>query len=53
MVKKNDCSMNNPFKYPGFRILTVFFDEEGRVADFKVKVRPETTADLALRLIKV
>jgi peroxiredoxin Q/BCP len=28
-------------------------DEEGCIADFKVKVKPETTADLALRLIKV
>jgi peroxiredoxin Q/BCP len=27
-------------------------DEEGRIADFKVKVRPEKTADLALRLIE-
>ena len=28
-------------------------DQEGRVADFKVKVRPEKTADLALRLIEL
>jgi peroxiredoxin Q/BCP len=28
-------------------------DEEGRIADFKVKVKPEKTADLALRLIKL
>jgi len=28
-------------------------DEEGRIADFKVKVRPTTTADLALRLIEL
>ncbi|MGD8969183.1 MAG: thioredoxin-dependent thiol peroxidase [Anaerolineae bacterium] len=28
-------------------------DEEGRIADFKVKIRPETTADLALRLIEL
>lgn len=26
-------------------------DEDGRVADFKVKVKPETTADLALQFI--
>jgi peroxiredoxin Q/BCP len=28
-------------------------DEEGRIADFKVKVRPEKTADLALKLIEL
>jgi peroxiredoxin Q/BCP len=28
-------------------------DEEGRIADFKVKVRPEKTADLALELIEL
>ena len=28
-------------------------DEEGRIADFKVKVKPEKTADLALRLIQL
>jgi peroxiredoxin Q/BCP len=28
-------------------------DEEGRIADFKVKVRPEKTADLALQLIQL
>jgi peroxiredoxin Q/BCP len=28
-------------------------DEEGRIADFKVKVKPENTADLALRLIEL
>jgi peroxiredoxin Q/BCP len=28
-------------------------DEEGRVADFKVKVKPEKTADLALQLIQL
>jgi peroxiredoxin Q/BCP len=28
-------------------------DEEGRIADFKVKVKPEKTADLALRLIEL
>lgn len=26
-------------------------DEDGRIADFKVKVKPDTTADLALRFI--
>lgn len=26
-------------------------DEEGRIADFKVSVKPQSTADLALRLI--
>jgi peroxiredoxin Q/BCP len=28
-------------------------DEEGRIADFKVKVKPEKTADLALHLIQL
>lgn len=28
-------------------------DEEGRVADFEVRVKPEKTADLALRLIEL
>jgi peroxiredoxin Q/BCP len=28
-------------------------DEEGRIADFKVKVKPEKTADLALQLIQL
>jgi peroxiredoxin Q/BCP len=28
-------------------------DEEGRIADFKINVRPEKTADLALHLIEV
>jgi peroxiredoxin Q/BCP len=28
-------------------------DEEGRLADFKVKVRPEKTADLALQLVQL
>ncbi|MGD2148556.1 MAG: thioredoxin-dependent thiol peroxidase [Anaerolineae bacterium] len=28
-------------------------DEEGRIADFKVKVKPEKTADLALELIQL
>lgn len=28
-------------------------DESGRIADFKIKVRPEKTADLALRLIEL
>ena len=28
-------------------------DEEGRIADFKVRVKPEKTADLALRLIEL
>ncbi|MGD2166439.1 MAG: thioredoxin-dependent thiol peroxidase [Anaerolineae bacterium] len=28
-------------------------DEEGRIADFKVNVRPLTTADLALRLVQL
>lgn len=28
-------------------------DKKGRIADFKVNVRPHTTADLALRLIQV
>ena len=28
-------------------------DEKGRIADFKVKVKPESTADLALHLIEV
>lgn len=28
-------------------------DEEGRIADFKVRVRPEKTADLALELIEL
>ena len=26
-------------------------DEEGELAEFKLKVKPETTADLALRLV--
>jgi peroxiredoxin Q/BCP len=28
-------------------------DEEGRIGDFKVKVKPEKTADLALQLIQL
>ena len=28
-------------------------DEEGRITDLEIKVKPETTADLALRLIQI
>ena len=28
-------------------------DEQGRIAEFKLKVKPETTADLALKLIQL
>ena len=28
-------------------------DEQGRIADFKLKVKPETTADLAIKLIQL
>jgi len=28
-------------------------DEEGRITDLEIKVKPETTADLALRLIRI
>lgn len=37
--------------YEGVKRSHFAIDEEGRIADFKVNVKPEKTADLALRLI--
>jgi peroxiredoxin Q/BCP len=39
--------------YEGIRRSHFAIDEEGRIADFKVNVRPQKTADLALELIEV
>ena len=37
--------------YEGVKRSHFAIDEEGRIADFKVNVKPEKTADLAVRLI--
>jgi len=39
--------------YEGIKRSHFAIDEEGCIADFKVNVRPEKTADLALRLIEL
>jgi len=39
--------------YEGIKRSHFAIDEEGRIADFQVNVRPQKTADLALKLIKL